>query len=237
MILSIIIPVFNEEKTVGEILEKVYQIKLPKKFTKEILVINDGSTDNSAFKIQNSEFGKKIRLITHQKNLGKGAAVRTGIKHATGGFIIIQDSDLEYDPQDYQKLLEPVLEKNAKVVFGTRLKNYPLNFWGRNKAVLPTHLMANKFLTILTNILYGSKLTDMETGYKLIESKLLKKIKLKSHRFDFEPEVTAKILKLKIPIVEIPIKVRPRTYREGKKIGWKDGFIAIWTLIKYRFID
>lgn len=236
MILSIIVPVFNEEKTIKEILMKVHEVKLPDKIKKEIIVVDDGSTDNSKLKTKNSEL-KDIKLIIHKKNLGKGAAIKSGLEVATGDYVIIQDADLEYDPQDYLKLLEPVLEKNAKAVFGTRLKNYPLNFWGKNKTVLPMHLIANKFLTTLTNILYGSKLTDMETGYKLVEGGILKKIKLNSEKFDFEPEITAKVLKMKIPIVEVAIKANPRTYKEGKKIGWKDGLMAVWTLIKYRFID
>lgn len=235
MILSIIIPVFNEDKTIEKILSKVIDVKLPNKIRKEIIVVEDGSTDKSKSLVQNLRF-KDLKKIFHETNLGKGVAIRSGLEIATGDYVIIQDADLEYDPSDYVKLLEPVLKKNAKAVYGTRLKNYPLNLWGNNKTVLPMHLVANKALTGLTNFLFGSKLTDMETGYKLIERKILVKVKLKSHRFDFEPEITAKILKIKIPIFEVPIKANPRTYREGKKIGWMDGLIAVWTLIKCRIV-
>lgn len=238
MILSIIIPVFNEEKTIKEILRKVFNIKLPSKIKKEIIVVNDGSTDKTSLVL--SEFqitNYKFQILEHDKNQGKGSAVRTGLKNAKGDYIIIQDADLEYDPLYFNKLLEPIIKAKAQVIYGTRLKNYPLKLWGQYKTVLPTHLIANKFLTLLTNILYGSKLTDMETGYKLINAKVLKKIKLAANGFNFEPEITAKILNMKIPIIEVPIQIKPRTYREGKKIGWTDGLAAIWTLVKYRFVD
>ncbi len=234
MKLSIIIPVYNEEKTVQAAINKVYQVKLPS-IAKEIIVINDGSTDSSKFKVQSLKL-KEVKLISHSKNLGKGAAIRTGLKIARGDLVVIQDADLEYNPEDYNKLLEPILKKRASVVYGTRLKTYPLKFWGGNKTILPTHLIANRFLTFLTNLLYGSQLTDMETCYKIFKKEIFKKILIKSNRFDFEPEITAKILKLNIPIIEVPIEVRPRTYMEGKKINWLDGFIAIWTLVKYKFI-
>lgn len=232
MKLSIIIPVYNEERTIRQILNKVAQVRLPNSINKEIIVVSDGSTDNTD-RILSAI--KNIRFLRHEKNIGKGAAIRTGLKNATGDLIIIQDADFEYDPSYYRLLLEPILKENAQVVYGSRLTNYPFNLWGKNKTVLPTHLIANKFLTLLTNLLYGSKLTDMETGYKLIKREVLLKIPLVSNGFEIEPEITAKILKLKIPIVEVPIKVIPRTYQEGKKIGFSDGFLAIWTLIKYRF--
>lgn len=242
--LSIIIPIFNEENTIAEIIKGVKLAKLPTAFEKEIIFVDDGSNDKtkrvlSEFQISN--YGllsqNKFQILTHNKNRGKGAAVRSGLKVAGGDYIIIQDADLEYDPSDYAKLLEPIIKKSAKVVYGTRLLNYPLKLWGENKTILPTHLLANKFLTFLTNLLYGSELTDMETGYKLIDANILKKIKFKSNRFDFEPEITAKILKLKTPIVEVPISVKPRTYKEGKKIKWTDGLLAIWTLVKYKIIN
>lgn len=234
MKLSIIIPIFNEKKTIRQVIEKASAAKLPDKTNKEIIIVDDGSTDGSVNLIRNITI-KGVRKIFHEKNLGKGAAVRTGIKNSSGDVIIIQDADLEYDPSYYKLLLEPILKENAQVVYGSRLTNYPFNLWGKNKTVLPTHLVANKFLTLLTNLLYGSKLTDMETGYKLIKREVLLKIPLVSNGFEIEPEITAKILKLKIPIVEIPIKVIPRTYQEGKKIGFNDGSMAVWTLIKYRF--
>ncbi len=237
MKLSIIIPVFNEEKTIETLLKKVLAVKLGS-VKKEVVVIDDASSDKtrevlSKFKVQSSKF----KILSHTKNQGKGAAIRSGIKESTGELIIIQDADLEYDPNDYLKLIKPIQQKMAEVVYGTRLKNYPLSFLDGEKTILPSHLIANRFLTALTNFLYGSNLTDMETCYKLFKRSVLKNITLKSNGFDFEPEITAKILKKGITILEIPIKVKPRSYAEGKKINWIDGVTAIWTLIKYRFTN
>lgn len=229
-------PAYNEEKTISQILDLVKKARLLKGLQKEIIVVDDGSSDKTS-KILKEEFGETIKKIRHNQNLGKGAAVKTGIENASGEIFIIQDADLEYNPKDYQRLLDPILSKKAEVVFGTRLKNYPLKFWGKNKTVLPTHLIANRFLTILTNILYGSRLTDMETCYKVFTKEIINSISLKANRFDFEPEITAKILKQKIKIMEIPIITSPRTYAQGKKIGIMDGLMAIWVLIKYRFIN
>lgn len=234
MILSIIIPVFNEEKTVDEILRKVYAVKLPYSIKKEIIVIDDGSNDSSKFKVQNL---KGVKLISHSKNLGKGAAIRTGLKLAKGEVIIIQDADLEYDPNYYPLLLKPILENRADIVYGTRLINYPLKFWGKDKTILPTHLIANRFLTGLTNLLYDSNITDMETCYKVFRADALLGIKLKSSGFGFEPEITAKFLKKGFKIFEVPIRVKPRTHKEGKKINWTDGFKAVFVLLKFRFYD
>lgn len=236
MKLSIIIPVYNEEKTISEILMKVNKVKLPKVVKKELIVINDGSFDNTneiLSKIKNIKF----QYLKHKKNLGKGAAVRSGILKAGGDLILIQDADLEYDPRFYTQLIEPFQKERALVVYGTRLINYPLRLWGKDKTILPTHLIANKFLTILTNILYGSSLTDMETGYKMFSKEVLSGIRLNSNKFDFEVEITAKILKRGIKIIEVPIETKPRTYEEGKKIRWIDGLGAIWALIKYKFRD
>ncbi len=235
MKLSIIIPVFNEEKTILQILDLVRKVELPKDLKKEIIVVNDASFDSTADLIKGEK--KDIKYIEHKINQGKGAAVSSGIKESIGEIILIQDADLEYDPKYYPILLAPILNQTCQVVYGTRLKNYPLKIWGRHKTVLPTHLIANKFLTLLTNLLYGSKLTDMETCYKVFKKDILNTIKLKAKRFDFEPEITAKILKLGIKIEEIPIKTTPRDYTEGKKIGFIDGLVAIWTIIKYRFTN
>lgn len=227
--LSIIIPVFNEEKTIKELLKKVAGVRLPDGMGKEIIIIDDGSTDKTRAVL--SEF----QILRHQKNLGKGAAVRSGIKKASGDYLIIQDADLEYDPNDYNKLLEPILKKRAIIVFGTRLKKYPLKLWGKDKTVLPLHLIANRFLTWMVNFLYGSNLTDMETGYKLFTREVIKKLDLKSSGFEIEPEITIKALDLGYNIVEVPIKTKPRGYDQGKKIGFRDGFSAIWTILKYKF--
>lgn len=230
MKLSVIIPVFNEEKTISQLLKKVKDIELSG-IEKEIIVVDDGSTDSTSQIIQKENL-KDLKYLKHEINKGKGAAIKTGIAASFGELVLIQDADLEYDPIHYAALLKPILEGEAKVVYGTRLINYPLI-----KAVLPSHLLANRFLTFLTNILYDGNLTDMETGYKLFKSEIIKKIQIKSNRFDFEPEITLKLLKLKIPIVEVPIEPKPRTYKEGKKITWIDGIIAVWVLFKYKFTN
>lgn len=236
MKLSIIIPVFNEEKTVSEILRRVSSVKLPISVKKEIIVVDDGSSDNSKLKVQSSKF-KDIKKIFHEKNLGKGAAIRSGLKVAIGDIIIIQDADLEYDPNYYPLLLKPILENQVDIVYGTRLIDYPLKLWGEDKTILPTHLIGNRFLTWLTNFLYNSNLTDMETCYKVFRTNCLKGINFRSNGFDFEPEITAKFLKKGYKIFEVPIKVIPRTHEEGKKISWIDGFMAVFLLLKYRFFN
>ena len=242
MKLSIIIPVFNEEKTITEILQRINALLLIG-VEKEIIIVDDGSTDNSKFKIlaslrsgQNAKL-KGIKTFFHEKNQGKGAAVRTGIKHATGDYILIQDADLEYNPNDIEKLIRPIQEKKAVVVYGTRLKRLP-NF-SRDERTLQflIHYLGNKFLSFLTSLFYGQWITDMETGYKLIPKYVFDDITLNAKSFDFEPEITAKILKKHIKILEIPITTNPRGYDQGKKLNTvKDGIIAFWTLLKYRII-
>lgn len=236
MKLSIIIPVYNENKTIKQLLDRVEKVKLPHGIEKEIIVVDDCSTDKTPEILSNTKNIKFI-YIRHIKNLGKGASVRDGIHKVSGDYVIIQDADLEYDPNDYSRLLEPILKKKAKIVFGTRLVNYPLKLWGRNKTFLPLHLIANKFLTWLVNLLYNSTLTDMETGYKLFTKEIIGKLYLKSDRFEIEPEITIKSLKLGYNIFEVPIKTKPRGYHEGKKIGFWDGLGAVWTILKYRFIE
>lgn len=227
MKLSIIIPAYNERNTIREIIKKVKEVKLP--VEREIIVIDDGSTDGTTEIIKEME--KEIdKVVYHKENRGKGAAIRSGIQVATGDLILIQDADLEYDPEDYEKLLKPILKGKAQVVYGSR-------FTGERKNMFFTHWIGNRFLTLITNILYGTTLSDMETCYKLFKSEIIKDIKIKSDRFNFEPEITAKILKKKIRIYEVPISYSGREYSEGKKISWKDGIIALWTLIKYRFVD
>ncbi|MEK7450628.1 MAG: glycosyltransferase family 2 protein [Patescibacteria group bacterium] len=238
MKLSIIIPVFNEEKTISEVLNKVNDVNIAG-VEKEIIVVDDGSTDTTALEIQNLKLKiKNLKFFHHAKNLGKGSAVRTGIKNAAGDYIIIQDADLEYDPNDIKKLVGFVKNNTSGVVYGTRLRRLP-NF-NRDERTLGflLHYLGNKFLSFLTSILYGQWITDMETGYKLFSRSVVKDMKLNSKRFDFEPEITAKILKKGIRIIEVPITTNPRGYNEGKKLNtFRDGTIALWTLFKYRFLD
>ena len=227
--LSVIIPVFNEENTIKQAIKRVQAVRVPK----QIIIVDDGSTDQTRQVLKNITRNKKnqaIKTILHSKNQGKGMAIRTGIKQATGDYIIIQDADLEYDPQDYHKLIKPVEDGKAEVVYGSR-------FTGEHRNMFFWHLVANRFLTFVTNILYNTTLSDMETCYKLFPTELLKSLSLKSKRFDFEPEVTAKVLKQKIRIYEVPISYAGREYDEGKKITWIDGIIAFFTIIKYRFVD
>lgn len=240
MKLSIIIPVYNEEATVKEILARVKKTKLPTGVKKEIVVVDDGSDDNSKFEVQNAklQFGiKNLKLFEHKKNKGKGAAIRTGIKKATGDVILIQDADLEYNPSSYTSLLAPILKGGAKVVYGTRLKNYPVTFFGKKQTPFISHYLGNRLLSLVTSILYQSKVSDMETCYKVFKNEVLAGVRINADKFDFEPEITAKILKRGYKIHEVPIKVEPRGYEDGKKITWRDGFSALWALVKYRFTD
>lgn len=234
MKLSIIIPVYNEEKTVEEIIRKVKEVSLPKGIRKEIIVVDDGSTDKTPRILKKI---KGINIFCHRINKGKGAAVRTGIKKTTGEIILIQDADLEYNPEDYKRLITPIIHKEALVVYGSRLKNMSFKLFGKNKTPMPTHYLGNKFLTAITNFLYGADLTDMETGYKVFIRKVLDRIELTSDRFEIEPEITAKVLKNGIKIKEIAIQSNPRGYEDGKKITWKDGISALFTLIKFRLTD
>jgi glycosyltransferase involved in cell wall biosynthesis len=235
-LLSVIIPAFNEGSTITGILNKIQRVELDKGMQKEIIIINDCSTDeteNIILNYQKENPGMSINYITHEVNKGKGSAIRTGIQNATGDFIIIQDADLEYDPNEYNNLLRPVLEGHADVVYGSRftggLPHRVLFFW---------HSKGNKFLTSLSNMFTNLNLTDMETGYKLFRTAIIKSIHLKENRFGFEPEVTAKISKIKdIRIYEVGISYYGRTYNEGKKINWKDGFRAIWCILKYNLFS
>jgi len=227
MKLTVIIPIYNEVNTLREILKRVEATQL----AFEILLVDDGSVDGTR-EILNDLDGQCIfRVILHEKNQGKGAAVRTGIQNARGDIILIQDADLEYDPRDYPKLLKPLEEGLADVVYGSRFLGAPRRvamFW---------NMVANKLLTLMTNILYNTILTDMETGYKVFRREVIADIPLHACRFNFEPEFTAKILKRGVRIFEVPITFNPRDYGEGKKIGIMDAFEAVWTLLKYRFVD
>ncbi len=227
MKLTVLIPIYNEVDTLREILKRVKDTQL----ADEILLVDDGSTDGTREILAELDGQDGVRVILHEYNQGKGAAVRTGIKHASGDVLLIQDADLEYDPRDYPRLLQPIEEGLADVVYGSRFLGAPRRvamFW---------HMVANKLLTLMTNILYDTILTDMETGYKVFRREVLEGIKLRANRFDFEPEFTAKILKRGVRIFEVPIAFNPRDYSEGKKIGLSDAFAAVWALLKYRFVD
>jgi glycosyltransferase involved in cell wall biosynthesis len=222
---SIIIPVFNEAATIQQVLARVRSSPIEK----EIIVVDDGSTDGTRDLLA-AERADGAKVVLHERNQGKGAAIRTGLQHATGDYVLIQDADLEYDPADYDALLRPILRGKATVVYGSR-------FLGEHKAMLFWHSVGNRILTLTTNVLYDSTLTDMETCYKLIPTALIRRIPLRARRFDFEPEITAKILKRGHRIYEVPISYAGRELHEGKKISWRDGFPALFALIKYRFMD
>jgi dolichol-phosphate mannosyltransferase len=236
MKLSIIIPVYNEEKTVVQVLKKVAHVTL-KGVVKEVIVVDDGSSDKTLAKIKSLKL-RTIKLISHKKNQGKGAAVRTGINKATGEYIIIQDADLEYNPEDIKNLLVPIQKGTAKVVYGTRLKRLP-NFSRDERTVqFFSHYLGNKFLSFVTSILYFHWITDMECCYKLFPKKALNGTVLRARGFEFEPEITSKLLKKGYKMAEVPISTNPRGYSQGKKLnGLKDGPKALWTLLKYRFVD
>lgn len=229
--LSVIVPVFNEERTVKSILSKVLN-KLPPE--SEVVIVNDGSTDKTGPILKSFNKNKRVVVFDLKKNFGKGYAVRYGLKKAKGEVFLIQDADLEYDPADYKRLLKPIKQKKVQVVYGSRLANYPLSISTIKSIPLPLHFLANKLLTFFTNLLYGSHLTDMETCYKVFTRKVYKDITLTKNKFDFEVEITAKILLAGYNIQEISIKTTPRSYKEGKKITWKDGISALLSLIEFR---
>ena len=227
MKLSVVIPVFNEVDNIETILKRVKATKLPS----EILVVDDGSRDGTRDILKKLDGKGGVRVILHDKNQGKGAAVCTGIQATKGDVILIQDADLEYSPSDYPALLQPIIDGIADVVYGSRFLGGP------RRAVMFWHMIANQMLTFMTNILYDTILSDMETGYKVFSRKVIEGMTLRARRFDFEPEFTAKVLKRRYHIYEIPITFNPRDYSEGKKIKFHDAFEAVWTLIKYRFTD
>jgi len=223
MKLSVIIPVYNERDCIGNVISRVKTVPVEK----EIVVVDDGSTDGTGDILRNIE---GIILLIHSKNRGKGAAVRTALENVTGEIVIIQDADLEYPPEQYPDVIKPIIDGYADVVYGSR-------FLGLHRVFLFWHYMGNRFLTLLTNMLYNTILTDMETGVKAFRRNVFDKITIKSNGFDFEPEITAKVLKKGFRLYEMPIIYYGRGYEEGKKITWKDAIPAIWAIIKYRFVD
>lgn len=225
--LSVIIPCYNEKNTVATVVERVRKVGL----AHEIIVVDDGSTDGSREVLASIDPKDDLKIIYHPYNQGKGAAVRTGFNAATGDVFLIQDADLEYDPREYPVLLRPIEEGIAQVVYGSRFLGGP------RKAMFFWNMVANRTLTFITNLLYNAILSDMETCYKVFRAEVVKGIPLRSRRFDFEPEVTAKILKRGYRIYEVPISYNGREWEEGKKISWKDGVIALWTLFRYRVTD
>lgn len=227
MKLSVIMPVFNEKETVLRVIEAVQNVPLG--FEREIIVVDDGSTDGTRDLLETVE-DPNVKKVFHAHNQGKGAAVATGLEHADGDIVLIQDADLEYSPSDYPQLLEPIVSGKAHVVYGTR-------FLGPHRVFMFWHYVANRFLTFLTNLLYNTMLTDMETCYKAFRVEVLRSFDLKSRSFDLEPEITAKVFKRSYKTFEVPISYNGRSYDEGKKITWRDAVIAMWTLVKYRFVD
>jgi glycosyltransferase involved in cell wall biosynthesis len=231
VMLSVIMPVYNEAGTLREIVDRV--MRAPVALQRELIIIDDASTDATARVLEQiaAEHPEEVRVFSHSTNRGKGAAIRTGAAEAKGSLILIQDADLEYDPRDYPLLLEPILEDQADVVFGNRFHGGPhrvLYFW---------HYVANRFLTLLTDVLTGLNLSDMEVGYKVFRAGTLRRITLKSDRFGFEPEIAVKVARLGCRVFEVPIRYYGRTYAEGKKITWRDGFAALGHIIRYRFFD
>jgi glycosyltransferase involved in cell wall biosynthesis len=226
MKLSVVVPVYNEKATIHTILERVEQAE----FDKEIILIDDCSTDGTR-EILQTEYATKHTVLLHPHNMGKGAALHTGFEHVSGDVVIIQDADLEYDPAEYGKILEPIIQGRADVVYGSRFLGGP------HRAIYFWHYIGNRLMTLLSNAFNNINLTDMETCYKAFRAEVLKDMKLRSKRFGFEPEFTAKVARRKLKIFEVPISYYGRTYEEGKKITWKDAITAVYCIVKYRFFD
>ena len=226
--LSVVVPVYNERTTLVEVIRRMRSVELPDGIDREIIVVDDGSSDGTRDVLR--QLGDStVRVLAHPTNRGKGAAVRTGIEVATGDYILIQDADLEYDPDDWPKLVAPVLRGRARVVYGSR-------FTGERRNMLFLHWVGNRMLSLVTNMLYNTTLSDMETCYKLFDRELLAGIRWQARGFEFEPEVTAKVLRRGIRIYEVPISYAGREFNEGRKFTWRDEFVALWTLVKYRFV-
>ncbi len=241
MRLSVIVPVYNEMDTIAEILRRVHAVDLTVsigygseagsavELEREVVVVDDGSTDGTSELLQQLRNDARTAVLWHEQNQGKGAAVRTGLQRATGDILLIQDADLEYDPRDYPSLLQPILEGRSEVVYGSRFRGGP------TKAMFFWHAVGNRFLTLVTNVLYDSILSDMETCYKVFTREVADQLDLKASGWGFDPEITAQILKLGYRIYEVPITYTGREVEEGKKIGWRDGLTVLWTLLRYRF--
>ncbi|MEK6960838.1 MAG: glycosyltransferase family 2 protein [Nanoarchaeota archaeon] len=226
MKLSVLIPVYNEKNTILDVIKAVKAVKIPK----EIILVDDCSKDGTR-EILKGVKDKEVKVFYHEVNRGKGMAIRTAIEHMTGDIAIIQDADMEYDPNDYHILVEPILHGHYSVVYGSRFIN------NQNNLPFTRHMVATKILNIASNVLYNARITDEPTCYKVFKADVLKNMKLDCERFEFCPEVTAKVRKAGYEIYEVPIAYKPRSIKEGKKIRWTDGFQALWTLIKYRFVD
>lgn len=241
MKLSVIIPVYNEINTIAEIVRRVRAVRLavttgygPEdantiEFERELVIVDDGSTDGTREYLRTLEGDPDTVVLFHECNQGKGAAVRTGLKHASGDVMVIQDADLEYDPRDYPALLKPIVEGRSQVVYGSRFRGGP------TRAMFFWHMVGNRFLTLVTNVLYDTIISDVETGYKVFTREIAEQLDLKSPGWGFDPEITAQILKRGYRIYEVPISYTGREFSEGKKIGWRDGLTVLWTLIKCRF--
>ena len=227
MLLSIVIPCYNETKTINQLLDRVRLAKLPDGVDREIVVVDDCSTDGTAEALKGS-LGSIVKVLRHEKNQGKGAALRTGFHNASGDVIVVQDADLEYNPDEYAKLLKPILDGRADVVFGSRFCTTD-----ERRVLYYFHFLGNRFLTLMSNVFTNLNITDMETCYKMFRREILDKITIRESRFGFEPEITAKVAKLKCRIYEVGISYSGRTYEDGKKIGIKDAFRAFWCIVKY----
>ncbi len=225
--LSVVIPVYNERDTLEEVVERVWNVPVDK----EIILVDDGSSDGTRDVLKGMEGRQGLKVLYHERNQGKGAALRTGFSHCEGDIVIIQDADLEYFPEEYPTLLEPIEKNYADVVYGSRFLGHP------HRVLFFHHYLANRFLTFLSNLFTNLNLTDMETCYKVFRREIIQGIDLKSNRFGFEPEVTAKMARLRCRVFEVSISYNGRTYDEGKKINWKDGLAAVWCIIRYSLFD